>query len=483
MGKIIGREKQQKELKKLYEKQDPVFLAVYGRRRVGKTYLINEYFKNKFTFKHTGVSSTEFKNKTNEEMLEIELGFFADSLRKYGSKLDRKLTSWRDAFNELEKLITESKSEERKVVFIDEMPWLDTKGSLFISSFAHFWNDFGCTRDDLFLIICGSAATWVNNKLLKNKADLYKRVSHEIRLEPFNLKECEELLNKNGIKWRRYQITQTYMILGGIPFYLKYLDEDLTLEENIDELFFTKDAKLRTEFEELFKSTFDSPETIMKIVKMLSMNKIGLSRTEICNGLKKSSGNNITMALNALIESGFVLKYKSFKTEERSWQYKLVDPFCLFYLKFVENHQSIDEYFWSKNFLSPSIKAWQGNNFENICFNHIQQIKKKIGIEGLSSNESLWFSRGKDGEKGSQIDLIIERKDNIVDMCEAKLYSSEYSIDKDDYDKLVRHENALANSLSKRSIIHHVLITTFGLNKNIYSDIYKNVIVLDDLFE
>ena len=482
MARIIGREKQIRELERLYAKSEPVFLALYGRRRIGKTFLINELFKDRIVFKHTGSSPDEFENMTNAEILRAQLEFFADSLKEHGASLNHPLSSWREAFQELKALLKQMGNEGRKVIFIDEMPWLDVEGSLFVPSFAHFWNDFLSTRDDIMLIVCGSASSWINNKLLQNKKDLYRRVTHEMKLPPFTLRQCEELLSCNGIDYRRYQITQAYMIFGGIPLYWKYLSEDCTLEQNIDNLFFVKNATLRREFRELFKSTFENGELAEKTVRLLSASKSGLSRQEIFEKLGKSSGGDITKLLNALIDGDFVLKYKSYKTKERYWSYKLVDQFSLFYLRFVENHQMIDEYFWSKNFLSPSIKAWQGNIFETVAFNHIPQIKRKIGIDGLATMESLWCQKGDADNKGAQIDLIIERKDNIINLCEAKFTAGQYEVGKEDYEKANEREISFASILSKRTIIHHVLLTTFGLKRNAYSDLYRIVVDLDDLF-
>ena len=482
MTKIIGREKQIRELERLYAKNEPVFLALYGRRGIGKTFLINELFKDRIAFKHTGSSPESFGNLSKKEILRIQLEIFADSLREYGADLGHPLSSWREGFQELRALLKKKGGEGRKVIFIDEMPWLDVEGSLFVPSFAHFWNDFLCTRGDIMLIVCGSASSWINNKILQNKKDLYGRVTHEMKLPPFTLRESEELLLSNGIDYRRYQITQAYMILGGIPLYLKYLSEDYTLEQNVDRLFFVKDAKLKREFKELFRSTFENGELAEKTVRLLATSKSGLSREEIFSKLGKSSGGDITKLLNALVDGDFVLKYKSYKTKERYWSYKLVDQFSLFYLKFVENHSMIDEYFWSKNFLSPSILAWQGNAFETVAFNHIAQIKRKIGIEGLATSESLWYQKGIGNNKGAQIDLIIERKDNIINLCEAKFTANQYEVDKKDYEKEGEREASFASVLSKRSIIQHVLLSTFGLKKNAYSDLYKTIVDLDDLF-
>ena len=482
MERIIGREKEQKELQKLYNMNKSILLAVYGRRRVGKTYLINEFFGDKFTFKHTGASNFELKNASSKDKLNMQLGFFSDSLRRYGSNIKEDVKTWREAFNELITII-ENNTSDRKVIFIDEMPWLETEDSFFLTAFEHFWNNYGSTRNDILLIVCGSASSWITNKLINGKGGLYDRVNCEIKLEPLSLLECEKLCEASGIRWRRYQIVQAYMAIGGIPFYFGYLDSSLTLEQNIDNLFFVKNAKMRNEFDRLFDSTFDRPDNIKSIVKILSKTKIGLSREDIAKALNVKAGGTLSNQLQDLIENDYIVKYKDYKTKNRSWKYKLIDHFCLFYLKFVDNHQTIDEYFWSNNFSSQSTISWRGNAFEIICFNHILQIKNKIGISGLTSREALWSEKGEDNKRGSQIDLIIERNDNVIDLCEAKFYGTDYVLDKDSFEVLNYHEEILASVLNKKSIIEHVLITTFGLKNNMYSDIYKVVVTLDDLFK
>lgn len=482
-NQIIGRENEKKQLDRLFKLNKSILLAVYGRRRVGKTFLINEFFSNKFFFKHTGISKTEFKGKTSDEILKIQLGYFSDSLKEYGADFTGDIDSWREAFNELRKLIKKDTSNERKVIFIDEMPWLDTPSAYFLTAFEHFWNDFGSTRSDLLFIICGSATSWIENKIINSKGGLYNRVNYELKIEPLSLKECEDFCIASDINLRRYQITQLYMILGGIPFYLSYFDNSLTLEQNIDNLFFIRNAKMLNEFDRLFDSTFESPESVKELITILAQSKLGLTKNEICKMSTFSEGGTLSNILDALIVNGFVLKYKSFKTSERSWRYKIIDPFCLFYLRFVKNHEKIDDFFWSKNFTSQSIISWRGNAFEIVCFNHIKQIKNKINILGLSSSESLWYEKGDNiTHSGAQIDLLIIRKDNVVNICEAKFYGDNYHLDKEDYNKALNREKALALSLNKRTIIEHVLITTFGLEKNMYSDLYKTVVTLDDLF-
>lgn len=478
---MIGRKQEITELNNLYNSGKPEFIAVYGRRRVGKTFLIDETFKNKFTFRHAGLSPIEY-NKSNA--LEEQLSHFYLSLKYYGLKNEKKPKSWLEAFYLLVKLLDDKRDGERQVVFIDELPWLDTNRSGFITALEGFWNNWGCHRDDLVLIVCGSATSWMMNELIGNHGGLYGRITYEIKLVPFTLNECEQYLKEKNIAYSRYDIVQSYMMLGGIPYYMEYLMRGNSLPLDIDRLFFSKNAKLHDEFNRLFASTFDNPDLAKTIVKLLSTRNYGYKRSEISDKLKTKDGKKLATALNALIASDFIIKYIPFGHKKNDIFYKLIDPFCIFYLYFVDNKTSLDTDFWQQNIKSQSVISWRGIAFENVCFNHIKQIKKALGISGVTTRESAWQKKSEDkDDDGMQIDLIISRNDNVINMCEVKFYSGEFSVNKSYYTKLMNRQTALSNIVSPIISIHNTLITTIGLKYNEYSGIFSNVITLDDLFE
>ncbi len=473
---MIGRKKEVDELLDLYNESKAELVAIYGRRRVGKTYLVNQTFKDKFTFKHTALSP----DGEEGEILSLQLNHFYGSLVKYGLVGAEKPKDWFEAFDLLEKLLTQKNDGSRQVVFFDELPWLDTPHSYFIKAFESFWNSFGCDCDNLLLIVCGSANSWIQNNLINNHGGLYDRVTHEIKLSAFNLKESEEYLRSRGIVLSRYDLTTSYMIMGGIPFYLGYMKKGKSLNQNIDDIFFNESAQLSLEFDRLFSSCFESPEFAKKIVILLNERKIGFTRNEICEKLHIGDGGNLTKVLNSLISSSFVLKYVPFGEDSKVSYYRLIDPFCIFYLKF-KYEKNTGEGFFSRNSGSQQMSVWKGLAFENVCFNHIKQIKKALEIGGVLSKESPWYFKGDEGS--GQVDMVIERNDNVVNLCEMKFYSNDFVVDLSYYKTLNSRLDAVRPFISKKACVFNTLITTYGLHQNEYSSAFQNVITLDDLFQ
>lgn len=483
---MIGRKKELEELNRLYHSGKPELVAIYGRRRVGKTFLIDKAFEGKLAFRHAGVSPEDeekpqsdaiYKTKLQEQLVQ-----FYHSLRLFGSKIDKIPVSWHDAFFQLESLLKE-KEDERIVIFLDELPWMDTPRSNFIKAFESFWNNWACYHDNVMVIVSGSANAWMLNKLVNSHGGLYGRVTYEIKLAPFCLQECEELFARNEVKLSRYDTAQCYMMLGGIPYYLNYVQKNLSLSQNMDLIFFQKHAKLNHEFYRLFSSTFKDAALIERIIRLLNKNSYGFTRQEIIDQLNLQSGDRISRTLDSLIISDFILKYDPFGAGKREPHYKLIDPFCLFYLRFVDHKSSMDEDFFQQNVNSHPIISWRGLAFENLCFNHVAQIKKALSIAGVSSSLSLWSKKGEDGSKGTQIDMLIQRKDNVINMCEIKFYGSKFTVDKKYHEILLNRGDLLFKEISKKQIIHNVLITTYGLNINEYSSDFAHTVLLDDLFQ
>lgn len=477
---MIGRKKEVAELLELYDGEKAELIAIYGRRRVGKTYLVDETFKNRITFRHAGLSPIEEDEQYKGQPLKKQLQAFYYSLITQGMKKDHCPKDWMEAFFMLEMHLQNIDDGSRQLVFLDELPWMDTSKSGFITGFEAFWNGWACHRN-IMVIISGSANSWMENKLINNHGGLYGRVTYEIKLLPFSLNECEQLFQERGIHISRYDIVQSYMIFGGIPFYLNYFKRGYSLAQNVDELFFVKGAKLALEYDRLFSSVFTNPDMTKGIVKVLGARSKGYTRKEIIRETGYSDGGRLTQNLNALIASDFVIKYIPFGCGKREEHYKLVDPFCIFYLKFVENRDSMIDGFWQQNVDAQPIVSWRGYAFENVCFCHISEIKKALGINGISTKESAWTKTGKD-DKGAQIDLLIIRKDNVVNMCEMKFYSDVFVVDKD-YDMLLRHrQSVLFENLPKKNTIHNTLVTTYGIKNNEYKWAFENVITMEDLF-
>lgn len=475
---MIGRDREQKELRKLYISGRAELVAIYGRRRVGKTYLIDETFQGKITFKHAGLSPVEEEAKG---MLRAQLDHFYNSLKLHGMKDESRPKTWLDAFFLLEKFLQNSDDGSRQLVFLDELPWLDTPRSGFIRAFEGFWNTWGCHRKNLMVIICGSATSWMMNELINNHGGLYGRVTREIKLSPFNLAECEEYYLSRKVPFSRYDIVQSYMIFGGIPYYMGYMSEEMSLAQNVDNVFFSKHAELRSEYDRLFDSVFKRPEAIKAIVELLYTRNMGFTRREIADRLAVSDGGHLTKDLSALMANDFVVKYVPFGIVRKEDYYKLVDPFCLFYLHFMKNQAVSSRTFWQQNTSLPQIVIWRGHAFENVCFSHIEQIKTALGISGVITSESAWTKKA-DDEEGTQIDLIIMRKDNAVNMCEIKFYSDDFVVDRDYYRTILRRTDMLSKVISPKISVFSTLITTYGLKRNEYSGAFVKTITFDDLF-
>ena len=471
---LIGREHEQQILLDAYKAKNSEFVVVYGRRRVGKTFLVREVFGNKITFSHAGLANA---NKSSQ------LEAWVDSMKEFGMNTAEMPKTWIEAFGLLKEVVKKSKSK-KKVLFIDEMPWMDTQHSGFVSALEHFWNGWASGRKDVLLIVCGSATSWIINKVIKNHGGLHNRVTIRIHVKPFSLHECEEYVESRNLAMSRRQIMECYMIMGGVPFYWTFLRREKSLAQNIDDIFFNPDGSLWGEFDELYASLFKKPERYIRIVTTLATKKVGMTRNELLNEGKMENGGNLTMALSDLENCGFIRKYLPLGKKERGSIYQLVDFYTLFYFKFIRNNKNTDRHFWSLNQESAQYHAWCGLAFERVCFEHIEQIKKALGIAGVMSSVYSWRSMPThNNERGAQIDMLIDRKDQVITLCEIKYSKNRFTIDAD-YDEILMNkvERLREESNTKKSI-HIALITTAGLTRNQYYNDIQNVIEVSQLFD
>ena len=476
---LIGREREIKELNRLYDRNRADLVAIYGRRRVGKTFLVDETFGNRITFRHAGLSPADQPQGT---MLNAQLEHFYRSLKDQGMEKAEKPSSWMDAFYQLQQFLKARDDGKRQLIFLDEMPWMDTPRSGFMQAFEGFWNNWACHRKNIMVIVCGSANSWILDHLVNNHGGLYNRVTYEIKLSPLSLRECEQLLEENGVRFSRYDIAQSYMIFGGIPYYLGYIDSELSLAQNVDHLFFSGSARLSNEFVRLFDSVFDDSELTRSVIRLLYTRNSGYTRKEIIEKLHISNGSRISRALHALTAGDFVIKYVPFGMGKREAHYKLTDPFCLFYLHFVAEHTALADDYWQQRVTSQPVVIWRGYAFENLCFNHIPQIKRALGISGVITSASAWSKR-RDDQEGTQIDLLLFRNDNVVNMCEIKYYGDDFAVDLSYYKRILHRQEMLLEEISPKFAVHSTLITTYGLKKNEYASAFLKVITLDDLFD
>lgn len=482
---LIGREKEIKKLNELYHSEDAELIALYGRRRVGKTYLIDEVFRDRLNFRHAGLSPIDSeKENVKAHLMKDQLTHFFRSLTMQGYKGKKTPESWLEAFYMLEDLLVEKyKDNERIVVFLDEMQWLDTPKAKFMTGFEAFWNGWACHRKNLMVIVCGSSSSWILTNIINNHGGLYGRVTFEIKLKPFTLRECEQFLTSKEICMSRYDVIQAYMMVGGIPYYLRYFNKRLSLAQNINEIFFADEAPLKDEFNRMFASLFKNAEPIKQIIKAIASKNKGITRKELSEITGVTDSGEVSRQLNALIAGDFIIKYKSFGDNKRDEIYKLVDQFSYFYLTFLDKSSDNRNIDWINIEDSSRVLSWKGYAFENVCWNHIHQIKMALQIGGVSTTEALWSKRGDENTRGTQIDLIIVRKDNVVHMCEIKFYNEEFEVDKDYHLILERRKKILREQIPKRATIHNTLITTYGLRKTNYFGDFVHVVTIDQLFE
>ena len=473
MNRIIARDNEIETLERKYRSGKSEFVIVYGRRRIGKTFLINNVFADRFTFTFVGA---------RKQKQEKQLRSFAAQLKIYGDyQVVPILNNWEEAFAELRLLIEQKSKDERKVIFFDEMPWIDTQQSAFVDALEYFWNAWAAQRNDILFIACGSATSWMVNKLIKNKGGLHNRITEQIYLRPFRLGECEEYLHKNGCIWDRYTILQSYMAMGGVPYYMSLLNPEQSLAQNIDRLFFVKNAPMREEFDELFNALFNQADKYIAVVNALAGSREGLLRAEIMEKTKMSGGS-LTKILENLERCDFIETYARYKSSVRNTLYRISDPYTLFYFKFLHNKNSKDEHWWTNNMHSHSVESWQGFSFETICMTHLEQIKQRLGISGISTTTSSWRKLGDDGSKGAQIDLVIDRADRVINLCEMKFSEGPYTITKD-YEEKLRSRMAIFKEDAKtRKSLVTTLVTTYGVLRGIHSGIVQSEVLMDDLF-
>lgn len=469
---MIGREEEMKRLKAAFASKQSEFVTIYGRRRIGKTFLVNETFDYKFTFHHAGL-----KHMGVREQLEQ----FRFSLMRQGYVRCPRLKNWLEAFYHLE-VFLEHKPKGRKVIFLDEMPWMDTFKSGFLPALEGFWNGWATSRKDVLLVACGSATSWIVRKLHRNTGGLHNRVTTKIKLYPFTLRECELYAEERRLGFNRRQVAECYMAFGGVAYYWSQLERGKSVEQNFDRLFFGDQDGLRTEFAELYQSLFNSPEPYEAIVMELGRRRKGLNRAELLAALGSGSGGNLSRHLEELEECGFVRKYNLPERNTKGAVWQLIDNYTLFYFQFVRGVKSRDGDYWSERVSQAEKSAWRGLAFERLCLEHVPQMKRALGISGVATSVYAWRDAGTDGSRGAQIDLLIDRKDDVVNVCEMKYVPSVYSIDKTESLNLRNRVERFRECTRTKKAIHLTLVTVEGIKENEYRWDVQSVITLDDLF-
>jgi len=471
---IIGRDKEMQLLKETLTSEYSQFVAVYGRRRVGKTFLIRESFNYQFDFQFTGADKTPARK---------QLARFRNALKQQGHSDVPQLTTWIDAFFELERFL-DQRPAGKKIVFLDELPWMDAPRSGFLSELESFWNGWASARKDIILIVCGSATSWMVNKIIKNKGGLHNRLTHRISLKPFSLGRCSELCISNGLILSPKQILEGFMVFGGIPYYWSLLQKGASMDQEIDRLVFSSEGELHDEFEMLYAALFRQPQPYLDIIGLLAKKQAGMTREEIRAELKIDSGGYFSDLLNDLEWCGFIRSYSMMGKKIKEEVFQLIDNYTLFYYSFIKNRKQTESS-WLAMVSSPRYNTWHGLAFERVCLWHIDQIKEKLGISGVLSEEYAWRYYGDKefGIPGVQIDLLINRKDGIIDLCEMKYCQNQFAITQEYAVELQRKRSVFQNVTKTASAVHLVLVTTDGVLHNSHWGEIQNEVTLEDLLK
>jgi len=470
----IGREEERTRLLNLLDSEQSEFCVVYGRRRVGKTYLIREAFHYQFTFQHTGLAKATIRQ---------QLTAWRDSLRHAGMSKCTIPNTWLEAFEMLQTFL-EQQPNGKKVVFIDELPWMDTPKSGVISALEHFWNSWATARPqkDIVLIVCGSATSWITTKLLKNKGGLRGRLTEKLPIRPFTLGECARYADASRLQMTERDILEMYMAIGGIPYYWSFLRKGLSVAQNIDQLFFSESAPLTDEYEALYYTLFKRPDNYIKVIEALTGKKCGLTKKEILEATDLSDGGTFTNVLKELEQCDFIRHYASYQKEERDTLYQLIDNYTLFYHHCIQKNAYNDTHYWEHTYRQPVHNTWLGLGFERVCLQHVPQIKRKLGIEGVQTDVCSWRTQQTEKHEGAQIDLMLVRGDFVIDICEMKYSKDLYDISGADIEDWERKMRVYRQVMGDSHALHMVLVTTRGIIPNKYKNSVQNIITLEDLF-
>ncbi len=480
--KIFGRETEIKILDDLWKSSEAEFLAIYGRRRVGKTYLIREYFSRKrcIYFELTGQ-----KDGTLKQQLENFAQAFSKAFSN-GKPLQVPST-WKEALELLTKVIETTPKSKNIVIFFDELPWLATQKSGMLQALDYQWNSFWNRHPKLIFVVCGSAASWMLDNLINAKGGLHNRLTKAILLKPYNLKGVQQFLAYRKIRLNPKQVLDLYMVFGGIPHYLKQVEKGKSALQIVNKVCFQTDGLLYDEFDRLFRSLFSNAESSLSIIKAIAKCQYGLSREALIKATRISSGGTLNKRLKELESAGFIQSFIPYGNKAKDQYYRVIDEYCYFYLRWIEPFKqkgvAAGKEYWQTKGRTPAATTWSGYAFENICFKHVDQIRKALDLQAIACEIGSWraLPQGKQ-DSGAQIDLLFDREDGIVTLCEIKYTEKQFVLDKATAKNLQNKMNVFDQHMPSKKQNSFALITTIGLKPNIWSEeLIQNVVTLEDL--
>jgi len=465
---LVGRSFEKERFNESLQSHRSELIAVYGRRRIGKKYLIRTYFYKHIIFSFTGLRNGILSDQLENFMLELR--------RVSNQYKDVSPDGWLEAFSYLRTYLEGiRKTKKKKVIFIDEFPWVDTMRSGFLPAFENFWNTYCTTRNDLIVVICGSSASYMIKKIIRNRGGLHNRLTRKVKLEPFTLAEVKEFLKYKRVRLPDIEILKLYMTFGGIAEYLEHIQPGDSSVTAIDRICFQKGAQLEYEFDEVFKSLFEEGSYHEQIIQTLAKGpKMGMTRDEILKNKGLTSGGQFSKSLTELIESGFVEQYQSYKSRRKIARYRIFDEFCLFHLQFMLPKKGAS---WTQLYTSNEYTSWAGYAFELLCCKHVQNIKKALKCDQIESLNFSW------NNQQAQVDLVIDRKDNVVMLCEIKFYNDIFYFDEAYAQKIRKKENEFKRETNTKKAVHTIMLSTYGITGAQALGLVSKSLKMDVLFD
>jgi len=400
--------------------------------------------------------------------------------------------NWNETFKLLTDLIDRIPKNKKVIIFLDELPWMATRKSRLLDAIDYYWNQYWSKENRIKLIVCGSSASWIINKIINNKGGLYNRVTETIHLKPFTLSETQEYLISNNIRLNLKQVTQLYMVTGGVPFYLSKIERGCSATQAIEALSFDSKALLFNEFDGLFESLFENADAYVEIVTLIAKYHNGIAQEELFKKLVKSSkGKTGIKRLKDLENAGFIMSFVPHFHIKRGVYYRIIDEYALFYLQWVVSLKStrmssvLKKGYWKSLTKTPKWLSWSGYAFETICYKHLNQIREALNLPPTSIPNSWRYTPTKElSSRGAQIDLLFDRNDNAITVCEIKHTEKPFVIDKTYSENLKRKLEVFQKITGTKKQLFLVIISASGIKENKYSEeLISGVVTLDDLFK